>query len=49
MYSSLEARVPLLDHQLVEFALNLDERFKINKGIQKYILKELTYDYIPKK
>ena len=49
MYSSIEARVPLLDHQVVEFALNLDERFKINKGIQKYILKELTYDYIPEK
>ena len=49
MYSSLEARVPLLDHQVVEFALNLDENFKINRGIQKYILKELTYDYIPKK
>ena len=49
MYSSLEARVPLLDHNIVEFALNLDEKFKINNGIQKYILKELTYDYIPKK
>ena len=49
MYSSLEARVPLLDHNIVEFALNLDQKFKINNGIQKYILKELTYDYIPKK
>ncbi len=49
MYSSLEARVPLLDHNVVEFALNLDQKFKINKGEQKYILKELTYDYIPKK
>ena len=49
MYSSLEARVPLLDHNIIEFALNLDQKFKINRGIQKYILKELTYDYIPKK
>ena len=49
MYSSLEARVPLLDHNIIEFALNLDQKFKINNGIQKYILKELTYDYIPKK
>ena len=39
----------LLDHNIVEFALNLDQKFKINKGEQKYILKELTYDYIPKK
>ena len=49
MYSSLEARVPLLDHNIIEFALNLDENFKIFKGTQKYILKELTYEYIPKK
>ena len=49
MYSSLEARVPLLDHNVVEFALNLEEKFKINNGIQKHILKELTYNYIPKK
>lgn len=48
MYSSLEARVPLLDHQVVEFALNLESELKINNGIQKYILKELLYDYVPK-
>ncbi len=49
MYSSLEARVPLLDHNIIEFALNLDQKFKIKNGIQKYLLKDLTYDYIPKK
>ena len=48
MYSSLEARVPLLDHNIIEFALNLDENFKIFKGTQKLSLK-LTYEYIPKK
>ena len=40
MYSSLEARVPLLDHNIIEFALNLEQKFKINNGIQKYILKD---------
>ena len=49
MYSSLEARVPLLDHNIVEFALNLNERLKVKKNVQKHLLKELTYDYIPKK
>lgn len=49
MYSSLEARVPLLDHKIVEFALNLEKGLKINNGVQKYILKELLYDYVPKK
>ena len=49
MYSSLEARVPLLDHNVVEFALNLSNGLKINNGVQKYILKELIYDYVPQK
>ena len=48
MYSSLEARVPLLDHRIIEFALNINEDLKIKNGTQKYLLKELTFDYIPK-
>lgn len=49
MLSSLEVRVPLLDYRIVEFALNLDPSLKISKdGIQKYLLKEVLYDYIPK-
>jgi len=27
----------------------LDESLKIKKGVQKYLLKEILYDYIPKK
>ena len=49
MYSSLEARVPLLDHNVIKFALNLHRNLKIKNGTQKYLLKELTYDYIPRK
>lgn len=48
MQYSLEARVPLLDYRLVEFAFNLDDKLKINKGVMKYLLKEVLYDYIPK-
>jgi len=48
MQYSLEARVPLLDYRLVEFAFNLDDRLKINNGSMKYLLKEVLYDYIPK-
>ncbi len=48
MQSALEVRVPLLDHRIVEFALNLNSGLKINNGIQKYLLKEVLYDYIPK-
>jgi asparagine synthase (glutamine-hydrolysing) len=48
MRYSLEDRVPLLDHRIVEFALNLDPKLKVHQGIQKYLLKELVYDYVPK-
>jgi asparagine synthase (glutamine-hydrolysing) len=48
MRFSLEARVPLLDYRLVEFALNLHPDLKNHRGIQKYVLKELLYDYVPK-
>lgn len=48
MKYSLESRVPLLDYNIVEFALNLSPALKINNGVQKYLLKELLYDYIPK-
>jgi asparagine synthase (glutamine-hydrolysing) len=48
MFSSLEARVPLLDHNIIEFALNINPIYKINKGTQKHILKEILYDYVPK-
>ena len=49
MFTSLEARVPLLDHEIIEYSLNINHNFKINGGIQKYILKEILYDYIPQK
>ncbi len=48
MRYSLEARVPLLDHNIVEFALNLSPELKVNRKIKKYLLKEVLYDYIPK-
>jgi len=48
MRYSLETRVPLLDHEIVEYALNLDERLKIKNGTQKYLLKQVLYDRIPK-
>ncbi|MDN3658345.1 asparagine synthase (glutamine-hydrolyzing) [Ferruginibacter paludis] len=48
MQYSLEARVPLLDYRLVEFALGLDEKWKNNNGTMKYLLKEVLFDYVPK-
>lgn len=46
MASSLEARVPFLDHHLVELAAKIPPQFKLKNG-GKYILKELARDYIP--
>lgn len=47
MKYSLEARVPLLDHRLMEFALNVDPALKRRDGTAKYLLKQLLYDYVP--
>ncbi len=47
MQYSLEVRVPLLDHRLVEFAINLSPKLKLNGQTGKYLLKQLLYDYVP--
>lgn len=49
MHYSLETRVPYLDHRLVELALNIHPELKFKDNISKYILKEILYQYIPKK
>ncbi|MBI2617131.1 asparagine synthase (glutamine-hydrolyzing) [Candidatus Gottesmanbacteria bacterium] len=48
MAHSLEVRVPLLDKRLVEYAFSLPYEFKVKNGIQKYILKEVAKEWLPK-
>jgi asparagine synthase (glutamine-hydrolysing) len=45
---SLEAREPLLDHRLVEFAWKLPHHCKVRDGVGKWILKQALYKYVPK-
>ena len=49
MRYGLETRVPLLDHTVVEFALNLHPSLKMKDGVSKYLLKQVLYDRVPKK
>jgi asparagine synthase (glutamine-hydrolysing) len=42
MATSLEVRVPMLDHQFVEWVTALPMEWKVQKGKQKYILKRLA-------
>ncbi|NIM92797.1 MAG: asparagine synthase (glutamine-hydrolyzing) [Anaerolineales bacterium] len=48
MAVSLEARAPLLDHRIVEFALNLPPSMKLRGLKTKMILRQAMSDYLPK-
>ena len=48
MVHSLEVRVPLIDHKLVEYVYLLPSKFKLNGNISKYLLVEAFRDLIPK-
>jgi len=47
MSTSVEARVPFLDHHLVELTMNLPEHLRIGPGAQKYLLKKVVRGLIP--
>ena len=47
MAHSIEARVPFLDHRLVEFALGLPDAFKLGGGVTKRVLREAMSGVLP--
>ena len=48
MAVSLEARVPLLDPQVVEFAWSLPRNMKIRDGDSKWLLRRVLHRHVPK-
>jgi asparagine synthase (glutamine-hydrolysing) len=45
---SLETRVPLLDHEVVEFAWRVPLSFKLRNGQGKWLLRQVLYQYVPR-
>jgi asparagine synthase (glutamine-hydrolysing) len=48
MAHSIEGRVPFLDHQLFEVARDIPVVHKIRGGVEKYIIRRIADDLIPK-
>lgn len=48
MKYSLETRCPILDVKVMEYAYSLPHSYKYNAGCKKRILKDITYDLIPR-
>ena len=47
MATSVEGRVPFLDHKHVEFALKIPSSLKYRNGKTKYILKKVAEKFLP--
>jgi asparagine synthase (glutamine-hydrolysing) len=48
MAYSTELREPFLDYRMVEFAFSQPKSYKIHKGIQKYLIREILKEIAPK-
>jgi asparagine synthase (glutamine-hydrolysing) len=48
MAVALEARVPLLDHRVVEFAWRLPAHARMRNGTRKWLLRHVLYRHVPR-
>jgi asparagine synthase (glutamine-hydrolysing) len=48
MAVSLEARVPLLDHRIVEFAARVPTAVKMTNGQGKWLMRQILYKHVPR-
>lgn len=48
MAVSLEVRVPILDHAVVEWGARLPARLRVRGGVRKYLLKRLLERHLPR-
>ncbi len=48
MAVSLETRLPLLDHRVVEFSWRVPLSMKIQRNKSKWLLRQVLYKYVPK-
>lgn len=48
MAVSLEVRVPVIDHRVVEFAWSLPLEYKLRNGVTKWVLREVLAKYVPR-
>jgi len=48
MANSLETRVPLLDHRLVELALQVPTEHNFHEGLSKWPLRRILHQYVPR-
>lgn len=49
MMASVESRLPFLDYDLIEYSFGLPNKYKIRKGTNKKILRDIVKEYIPEK
>ena len=47
MAFGIEARVPFLDVRLIELAVRMPDRLRINKGVTKVVLRRAMQDRLP--